>query len=137
MPFRSCRCLSRLWQVAHMHWTLDQPIKEEVPVAAMRADVVTDQIGAFADVLAANAGEAGRDQRIPPNCPPLCRLVSPAPRVDAIARSGWTACPRSLKLQSPSTQRRLLHSGHFIYALEIRMSNVACTSVPVPRVVNA
>lgn len=137
MPFCSCRCLSRLWQVAHMHWTLDGPIKEEVPVAAIRADVVTDQIGAFADVLAANAGEAGRDQRIPPNRPPLCRLVPLAPRVDAIARTGWSACSGSSRLQLAFARLTLLHSGHFIYALKIRMSNVACASMPAPEVVNA
>ena len=53
------------------------PMDEEVLAA--------DQIVAFMDVLAANAGEARRDQCILPDRPPFLRLVPLAPAVDAIA----------------------------------------------------
>lgn len=60
------------------------PIKEQITVTAMRADVVTDQIGAFMDALAAHTGEVGPDQCIPSDRSPFRRLVPFAPSIDPI-----------------------------------------------------
>jgi hypothetical protein len=64
-----------------------RPIEEQVTVATMGADVVTNQLGTFEDPLAPDAGEAGRNQNIPTDGLPLCRLVPLAPGIDPVTRT--------------------------------------------------